>query len=148
VTVVQELLLVIATTLQPRIKEFIENPATTPEERQQLADLFQELVARSEGELNLSYQRDYDTLLIDGLAYSVDLFRNLGFGKPGDLLRIVKREGDKLTLTREPETQETPGEAYTRGVNDGLNIPRACETCDEREHERAMNEAGEAGGQG
>lgn len=41
-----------------------------------------------------------------GVRYSLGLFETLGLGPVGSLLRIVKREGETLTLERLPEQVE------------------------------------------
>lgn len=49
--------------------------------------------------LNFSYDEWSDTLTIEGVRYSGELFRMLGMGpRQGQLLKILKKEHDVVTV--------------------------------------------------
>lgn len=50
--------------------------------------------------LDIQHDAERDVVTICGIAYAGDLFRALGFGPIGTVLRIDKRADGVVTLTR------------------------------------------------
>lgn len=57
-------------------------------------------------ELNLNYDQANDVLTIEGIRYSGNLFRELGFAPIDTCLKIVSRHDGVVTVTKIVESPE------------------------------------------
>ncbi len=77
----------------------VADPADAPAQAA-LITLGQELLARADGEVDFHYERDFETLVVEGAHYAYDLFRGLGLNglAVGTVVEIMKRQDGLVWL--------------------------------------------------